>query len=127
MLSDRSRRQVPQASDCIYQMGLSDLGFPFMLFFVANPILKAGQSGKNTEVVHADIDAIPVGMTLGNLYVCLEPVGDEIFNPDTVDNCGAPLLLGDRTTSRKVMPRCTLNTSASKRTGNGAFFAAVAG
>ena len=107
-----------EASDCIYHTGLSDLGFPFMLFFVASPSLKTGQSGKNTEVVHADIDAIPVGTTLDNPNVCLEPVGEEIFNPDIVDNCGAPILRGDRTTSRKVMPRCTRDTSASKRTGD---------
>ena len=47
------------------------------LFFVANPSLKTEQSGKNTDEVHADIDAIPVGTTLDTAYDCLEIVGGD--------------------------------------------------
>ena len=36
------------------------------------------------EVVHADFEAIPVVMTLDNLNVDMEPVGEDIFNPDVV-------------------------------------------
>ena len=46
-----------KTSDCIYQMGLSDFGFPFVLFSI---------QGYTT----ADVDAIPVGTTLDTVYDC---------------------------------------------------------
>jgi len=101
-----------EASQCPYQVGISDLArysqdgtehnpprFPFKLMYVPNPDLKTGNGELTLDAVHAELDAIPVGTTLYSIYACAAPAGNELGNPNDLSNCGQPLLLGDLKTS----------------------------
>jgi len=103
-----------EASQCPYQVGLSDLArysqdgtehsrprFPFKLFMRPNSALKTGTRGETVDAVHSEIDAIPVGSTLYTVYACRNAAGDEYFPSEDLSSCGNPLLLGEvKTTSR---------------------------
>jgi len=97
------------ASQCPYQVGLSDLAtysqdggesyppkFPFKLLAVANPELETGRRGETLDAMHAEIDAIPLGTSVYKLYACAEPSGDEM---KPAGSCGGALLLGDMVTA----------------------------
>ena len=104
-------KKFEEASQCPYQVGLSDLAkysqdgtqhtprFPFKLMMIANPAIKTGANGENLDAVHAEMDALPVGTTLYSVYACAEAAGDEMTKPGDLSSCGKPLLLGDLTTS----------------------------
>jgi len=108
-----------EASQCPYQVGLSDLArysqdgtihrsprFPFKLFMTPNSALKTGTLGETVDAVHSEIDAIPVGSTLYTVYACRNAAGDEYFPSEDMSSCGNPLLLGEvKTTSRCTTSR----------------------
>lgn len=110
-----------QASQCPYQVGLSDLAkfsqdgqevskpnFPFKLFMVPSKTVQQDESVKDLADLHGLIDSIPVGSKLFDVYACGEPLGEEIRPADggVEGTCGKPLLLGElRTTSQCTTSR----------------------
>jgi len=102
-----------EASQCPYQVGISDLArysqdgtehtpprFPFKLMYVVNPDIKTGNGELTLDAVHAELDAIPVGTTLYSVYACAAAAGNELSDPGAdLSSCGGPILLGDLKTS----------------------------
>jgi hypothetical protein len=97
-----------EASQCAYQIGLSDLArysqngkehnppkFPFKLFMTPNTALKTGTNTQSVDAVHAEIDAIPSGTRLFTVYACAEAAGDELNPSEDLRSCGKPMVLGD--------------------------------
>jgi len=105
-----------EASQCPYQVGLSDLAtysqdgressppkFPFKLLMVSGPSVKTGTKGKTLDAIHAELDAIPLGTTLYNVYACSKSSGDEMAPAENLDACGGAMLLG----ALKTASKCT--------------------
>lgn len=100
------------ASQCPYQVGLSDMArysqegvesnppkFPFKIMAIVNPELKT-VTEESLDAMHSEIDAIPVGTTLYQIWACAEPRGDEMKPTENLeDNCGGALHLGNLVTS----------------------------
>jgi len=106
------RAKFQEATDCVFQIGLSDMAsyaqdgtefsspkFPFKIFMVANPALKTGAGAKTIDVIQAELDAIPAGTTLYEVYACGKPAGDEMNPTSNLSACWAPFKLGDLVTS----------------------------
>jgi len=108
-------RKFREATDCVFQVGVSDLArysqsgrehsprFPFKIMAAANPQLKTGAGELSLDGIHKEIDALPVGTVLYSLWACGKPAGDEM-DPNGeggVSSCGEAFKLGDiRTTSQ---------------------------
>jgi len=95
------------ASQCPYQVGLSDLAtwnedgaeskpkFPFKIFFEVNPRLETGRRAQTIDGVHAEIDSLSKGTVLYTAWACTEPKGDETAPSETLEaSCGKPVRLG---------------------------------
>jgi len=116
-------KKFEDASQCPYQVGLSDWArysqdgsesnppkFPFKLLMVAGPNVKTGTKGHTVDAVHSEIDAIPVGTTLYKVYACAKSAGDELMPSENLEACGGAMLLG----SVKTASRCTTSYYGDK-------------
>lgn len=109
-------KKFEDASQCPFQVGLSDLArydqdgaesntpkFPFKLFMVKGPTVQTGRKGQTVAAVHSELDAIPAGTTLYNVYACTRPSSNEAMPSENLDSCGGALPLG----AIKTSSRCT--------------------
>jgi len=106
-------KKFEDASNCPYQVGLSDFAqyseegresnppkFPFKLFFVANSNLKTGQGELSIDGVHSELDAIPIGTKLYSMFSCAISRGDELSPTENLlESCGRPMFLGNVVTT----------------------------
>lgn len=109
-------KKFEDASQCPYQVGLSDLArydqdgaesnppkFPFKLLMVKGPTVQTGRKGETVAAVHSELDAIPIGTTLYNVYACTRPSGNEAMPSENLDACGGAVPLG----AIKTASKCT--------------------